>query len=278
MLDPDTQRHYSRLAAWVAERTRSRPCPVFGINGAQGSGKSSLAIFLRHTLQTSQGLRAAVLSLDDCYHRRQTRRRLAHRVHPLFATRGVPGTHDTRLGIRLLSELRRLREGESLTLPRFSKADDDRLPESEGLPVYGPVDLVLFEGWCVGTPAQDECELLTPLNALEAGADSDGRWRRHVNDQLRTAYARWFAQLDWLIFLQVPGFDCVRHWRWQQERETAALHGKAGGQGLMSQDQLEVFIQHYERLTRHALRVLPECADALLTLDRDHAVFSSRLT
>ena len=40
-----------------------------------------------------------MLSLDDLYLPKAERLRLARDVHPLLATRGVPGTHDVALGV-----------------------------------------------------------------------------------------------------------------------------------------------------------------------------------
>jgi len=272
MLDPLTQAKYRELAIWMARRSQGQRCPIFGINGAQGSGKSTAAAFIAEELSTSFGLNAVVLSLDDFYLPRVVRQTLAADVHPLLATRGVPGTHEVALGI---ATLRRLRNGEQVAVPRFSKADDDQLPPQQWPVIEGPVDLVLFEGWCVGIPPQSLEELDTPVNELEAREDADGHWRRLVNAALGDAYAEWFAQLDALIFLRVPDFACVRHWRGQQERDTARLAG-AAAIGLQSSAQLERFIQHYERLSAHALRVLPGRADVLLRLGVDHSVIDIR--
>ncbi|GAC1633442.1 MAG: kinase [Nevskia sp.] len=277
MLDASTQQAYRALAEWVANRVRQHgACPVIGINGAQGSGKSTLGR-VGDTLQSVHGLHAALLSIDDFYLPRAAREQLAQTVHPLFATRGVPGTHEVALGRSRLQQLRTAAPGQRVLLPRFSKAADDRLAESDWPAATGRFDLVLFEGWCVGLPPQAEDALAAPINELEAHDDADGRWRRRVNEHLRHEYAAWFAQLDRLVFLQVPDFDSVRRWRWQQECETAAAHGPGPARGLMSQPQLDRFLQHYERLTRHALQQLPAQAEALLVLDRDHAVTSLRL-
>jgi len=273
MLDQRTLAFYRQLAAWMAGRERGQGASIFGINGGQGSGKSTAAEFLKDELLSAHGLRAVVLSLDDFYLPRADRERLALEVHPLFATRGVPGTHDVQLGIDTLEKLRELRKGASLALPQFSKADDDRMPEANWPSVNGLVDIVLFEGWCVGTPPQSSAALAEPVNELEARADAEGRWRGLVNEQLRTAYADWFSRLDTLVFLRVPDIDCVRRWRWQQEQDTAGA-ASSTAVGLQTRTQLDRFIQHYERLTTHALRVLPERADVLLTLGEDHAVSS----
>jgi D-glycerate 3-kinase len=106
VLHSTTEVHYRALARWLAAQAQSRSCPVFGINGAQGTGKTTLAFFLREALNESHGLRAALLSLDDCYLGREARRALATTIHPLLQTRGAPGTHDTELGATLLQRLR----------------------------------------------------------------------------------------------------------------------------------------------------------------------------
>lgn len=273
MLDPHTQDLYRQLATWMARRTRKgAQCPVFGINGAQGSGKSTAAAFLQSTLLHDHALRAVVLSLDDFYLTRIEREALAADVHPLLATRGVPGTHETALGIRTVELLRSLAPGQQLALPRFSKALDDRLPEKEGSMAEGPIDLILFEGWCVGLTPQAGSELVAPLNALEAQEDRDGRWRGYVNHRLGQDYADWFSLLDALLFLRVPDFECVLRWRSQQEAETARDARAGPNAGLQTPQQLGRFIQHYERLTRHALATLPAAADVVMTLRRDHVV------
>lgn len=274
-LAPRTQSFYRDLAAWMAQRRGAQRCPIFGINGAQGSGKSTAARFLQGELSAVHGLRAVALSLDDFYLPRAARHALAAQVHPLFATRGVPGTHDPALGTRTLTQLRALTVGKTLALPRFSKADDERMPAADWQRVEGPVDLILLEGWCVGLPAQPQALLQTPVNELEAREDADARWRRAVNEQLGSSYAAWFALLDALVFLRVPDLACVRRWRWQQEQDTA-LGAQPAASGLLSQSRIERFIQHYERLTAHALEVMAERADVVLKLGEDHCVQTMR--
>lgn len=232
---------------------------VLGVCGAQGSGKSTLAEGLTQQL-TARGLRAATLSIDDLYLSHVERARLGEIVHPLFATRGVPGTHDVALGLRLLDAVR---GGQDVVLPRFDKATND--PAPTGTPVAGPLDVLIFEGWCVGARAQDDVALASPINALEAGQDSDMTWRRFANLALATDYAELFARIDRLVLLAAPGFEVVREWRIQQEHDLRARVGE--GARTMSDDQIGVFIQHYERLTRHILSDMPAYADLTLRLD-----------
>jgi D-glycerate 3-kinase len=251
------------LADWLAQVPRGAAAPITGINGAQGSGKSTLAARLAARLRERHGLHAVVLSLDDLYLPRAQREALARQVHPLLRTRGVPGTHDLELGVALLEDLR---SGARPRLPKFVKAQDERTPQSGWTAPPQAADLVLFEGWCVGTPPQDDAALVEPVNELEAREDGDGRWRRWVNARLAQDYPRLFGLVDRLVFLQAPDFDSIFRWRRQQELGNA----QAGGGMAMDEPALRRFIQHYERLTRQALAVLPRRADVLVELGPAH--------
>jgi len=238
---------------------------VLGLCGAQGSGKSTLASLLTEGLE-DRGRKVAVLSLDDLYLSRARRAERARGAHPLFAVRGPPGTHDVGAGISLLDALK---AGHPVRLPRFDKAEDAPAP-SETWPVLdGPVDVVIFEGWCVGATPESPEALAPPINALEARDDPHGVWRRAVNDALAGPYADLFSRIDRLVMLAAPSFEVVRAWRTQQEHDLKrrlAADGRTGAH-VMSDADIARFIQHYERLTRHMLRDMPARADLVLHLD-----------
>lgn len=262
--------HWRPLAAWIAARQTARGGPlIVGVSGSQGSGKSTLCRMLEALLAGEYGLHAATLSLDDLYLTRNERAALARNVHPLFATRGVPGTHDVALGISVLNAVRTGRAG--LVLPRFDKAQDDRVPEAEWPRLAEPVDVLLFEGWCMSARPQAEAELIRPINRLEAEEDPGGIWRRHVNAALAGPYRLLFDAPDLTIMLQAPGFEAVLGWRQLQE---AKLRARTGGG--MTDAQLARFVMHYERLTRHLLADLPPRADVVIPLDADHTVGTPR--
>lgn len=241
---------------------------VLGIQGAQGSGKSTLAAFYQWYLTRHHGLNIASVSLDDFYLSSADRRRLAQRRHPLLATRGVPGTHDTPLARTTLAALR---AGWPCALPRFDKARDEPLADADW-PQVAAADLVVFEGWCLGVPPQAPAELVAPVNALEAEEDADGQWRSWVNGQLAGAYQGLFAEIDYLLMLQAPSFDCVARWRGEQEQKLAQRRGDDRAAQFMNAEQLRRFISHYERLSRHALAVLPALADARMCLDAQREI------
>ncbi|MCD9097938.1 kinase [Luteimonas fraxinea] len=240
---------------------------VLGISGLQGTGKSTLATQVVRAAD-ARGLRAAVLSLDDLYLDRDARQALARDVHPLLATRGPPGTHEVALGLAAFDAVR---AGTPIRLPRFDKLGDRRLPEAAWPTVHG-LDLLLFEGWCVGTPAEPAAVLVEPVNALERDEDPAGTWRRWCNAALARDYPALWAGLDRLLFLQPPGFDVVFDWRLQQEQ---ALQAAEPGRGGMDAAGVARFVQHYERVSRQALRTLPDLADVVVTLDAEREIVAA---
>lgn len=216
---------------------------IVGIGGAQGSGKSTLSRVLQGLLGQGYGLQVATLSLDDLYYPLAHRRWMARHVHPLLSTRGVPGTHDVTLGLELI---RRFRCGQDLRLPRFDKGRDDRCLHTEWL--QGPVDVLIFEGWCLAATAQDEGALARPVNSLEAQQDTDGRWRHHVNQCLAGPYQKLFAQIDKLVYLQAPDWPTVIRWRQEQEHKRMMETGQG-----MDDAALSSFMLHFQRITEHQL-------------------------
>lgn len=261
--------HYLPLASWVIKKRVANQTLFIGMNGAQGTGKSTLAAFLRLALTSGARWCVAVLSIDDFYLTKTEREHLADRVHPLLETRGVPGTHDIGMLSAYIKKLRNLGMDTKIRVPFFDKARDDRAAAETWPVITGPVDVIILEGWCVGSLPQENDALLQAINPLEEQQDATGEWRQFVNKQLAGDYAALFAQLDALIFLRAPDFDAVYHWRLEQEQKLA-IGTSDSRAGIMNKVQIARFIQHYERITRANLMVLPETADVVLDLDAKH--------
>ena len=263
--------HYLPLARNLVDWRREQSGPLaLAVNGAQGTGKSTLAACLASLCEQVGGLRTAVLSIDDLYLTKAEREAMARDVHPLFRTRGVPGTHDVALGRSVLAALL---EGTQIALPSFDKSVDDRRPESEWPQSPTEVDLIILEGWCVGCAPEPEEALDEAVNDLERDEDPDGIWRRTVNDALARDYASFFGEFQRLVMLRAPDFECVYRWRGEQEDKLRAkVAGQADQSGVMEERALARFIHHYERLTRWMLAEMPSRADMVMRLREDHTI------
>ncbi len=259
--DPGVLRAALELADDALASVSRRPV-VIGICGAQGCGKTTLTRAMVGALE-GRGLLVASLSLDDLYLTRADRKTLAREVHPLLATRGVPGTHDVALGCAVFDALD---AGERVSLPRFDKARDDRSSREEWTIVEPGLDVLLFEGWCVGAVAQPDEALAEPVNQLESREDPEGVWRRYANRALGDHYRSLFTRIDSLLMLAAPGFETVFDWRLQQEEELRR-NSVLDADRIMDSAQVERFVRHYERLTRHILAEMPSRADVVVRLD-----------
>lgn len=245
------------------------PRPLaYAIAGSQGAGKSMIARAAVARLG-AKGRKVAALSIDDLYYGREERRRIAARTHPLFITRGPPGTHDVGRGIAIIDALK---AHQPARLPRFSKALDEPLPVEEWDEAPGDVDILIFEGWCLGARPSADAELEKPVNVLEEIFDSNGRWRRAVNTVLAGAYQGLFAKIDRLAYLRPPSFDIVKHWRWELEQAIAAQRPSGEAPGLLDEDEIDFFVQHYERITRAMMAGLPSRANLTIQLDERRRV------
>lgn len=277
---PETFSIYIPIARFMASRARRirerfGRAALFGINGGQGSGKTTINEFLRIILTRGLGLRSAGFSIDDVYKTFAERQAMARAVHPLFAIRSVAGTHDTRLAKETLTRLMHADENSRTPVPQFDKmargGQGDRVAPAAWPVIAGRVDVVIFEGWFVGARAQPAAALAAPVNDLERNEDPDGAWRHTMNHLLATDYRALFDLLDDLLVIQVRSMEDVFRNRELQERHLrrrladARRRGEETGElGAMSPDEVIAFIALYERTTRHMLETLP--AEAALTL------------
>lgn len=144
----------------VANSSAASPPFFLGLSGPQGSGKTTLATALAKTLRgTPHNLNVAVLSIDDLYltYACQSKLRELYPENRLVSCRGEPGTHDIGLGRKVFASLAQQRETK---VPAYDKSahqgKGDRVDEAYWETVKGPVDIIIFEGWCVGFRALPE--------------------------------------------------------------------------------------------------------------------------
>lgn len=249
----------------------STPC-IVAINGSPGSGKTTLSLLLQHILLCSQQ-RATILSLDDCYKTKAERRHLAHTVHPFLRHRGVPGTHDSDLATNTLSQLQSLTTDYAIPLPRFDKTTDDRQPQKTWPIITGPLDIILFEGWCLGITPQTEQALVTPVNQLEETKDAEGIWRRYVNTQIQDD-PLFSIDIPHYIYIQVDNFEQVIQNRCEQEKNLTDLHPSYTP---TSDQHMRHFLQLFQRLVTHLDDTMPSQAEIMISSDHNrHYTYTYR--
>ena len=153
----------------------------------------------------------------------------------------------------------------------FDKSADDRAPADQWVEIEGPIDIIIIEGWCVGSFPDSELFLEDPINEIEENADRRAIWRKFVNQQLGTTYQDFFDNLDLLVFLQAPDFESIFDWRLEQETKLAEERKNQDGK-IMGPAEIANFIQLFQRVTELNLKIMPSIADAVVTLNKDHGI------
>jgi D-glycerate 3-kinase len=269
-----------RLAAGVRQgRTGAY---VMGINGAQGSGKTTINHILQLILRAGFHCKVVGFSIDDLYDTYPQRLQKGRQISPILARVRGPGTHDLDLGIEILD---RLIEGKATRIPRFDKSlannQGDRVPESAWLEVSEAQDIVLFEGWNVGE-APFPNDRFDQRFAKLCTADGFSAWRDYyiaaLEDNER-GYAALFNRLDDLVMIRIHDFDEVYANREQAEAKlrrriaSKTTEGKStAGISAMTREEVRSFVDHYEPWTRHMLQEMPSRAKLVLWMGTGHRI------
>ncbi len=249
---------------------KKKKTKIIGLTGGQGTGKSTISNILKIILKEAYGLETVIFSIDDFYKTLNERKILSKKISTLFLTRGVPGTHDTKMLYNCVQNFKN-KNFKKLIIPKFDKSIDDRSPKNKWLKIKKKPNIVIFEGWCVGVRSQKKKDLIIPINKLEKQEDKKKIWRHHVNLELKKNYKKIFNLIDKLIFLKVPSFKFVFRWRLLQEKKLRITNK---GNKTMSDKEIKNFIMYYERLTKHMLKTLPKTADTVISIDEKHRLKS----
>jgi D-glycerate 3-kinase len=71
------------------------------------------------------------------------------------------------------------------------------------------------------------------------------------------------SRLDQVWYIQVPDWDCVVDWRWQQEQELAHMN-------LLSRHDVRNFLSSFEQIVKSMQRTHIEWADLVIETDQRH--------
>jgi len=245
----------------ASESKGEKPTPFFvGLNGVQGAGKTTLVTTLSKTLSSPPyNLPTLVFSIDDLYlpHSEQEALAKSHPNNALVQHRGQPSTHDVKLGTEVFAAISSRKS--DIRVPSYDKSAfsgaGDRLPESgweicnrQGEP---PVEVIIFEGWCVGFRAlsDDDVERKWKAAVEEYKSKGDaysgqlGRLQldsvKLVNNALRE-YDEMTRQLG--AFVHIDAEDPLYVYDWRQQQEAAMRASKGTG---MTEEQVNNFVNGY---------------------------------
>tara|TARA_A100000164_G_C21906083_1_gene773050 strand:- start:660 stop:1550 length:891 start_codon:yes stop_codon:yes gene_type:complete len=258
---------YLPLSEWIySVYIKDRKIKIIGLSGGQGSGKSTITGILKFILKKKYGLNLCIFSIDDFYKTKSERKKMSEKDHPLFLTRGVPGTHDIQLLNNILKKFKE-KKFKNLLIPKFDKSIDDRSKKYKWQKIKKRPDIVILEGWCVGATHQKESDLKKPINSIEKKFDQKLIWRRKVNYYLKNQYKKIFKKIDKLVYLKAPNFSYIYKWRLLQEQKMKlTLKNKK----TMSKQQVKEFIMFYERITKHMIKNFYKISDMTIFLDKYH--------
>jgi len=264
------KKFYIPMSFWIERKYKKKGKTLFlGVSGGQGSGKTTVTGILKIILKKFFKRQIHVSSIDDFYKTLEERNKMSNKIHSLFKTRGVPGTHDINLVKKFFNFIKK-EKFRKIKLPKFEKARDDRLKKKYWHSLKKRPEIVILEGWCVGAKPQSNSLIRKPINILEKYEDRDLMWRKHVNEKLKKEYKNLFAMIDHLIFMKVPNFNMVFKWRLLQEnklRKKSYLRTK-----VMSYNEIKRFIMFYQRITLQMIKDLSKSASVVMLLKKNHEI------
>ena len=261
---------YIPISFWIENKYKKKGKTLFlGFSGGQGSGKTTVAKILKIILKKFFKREIYVSSIDDFYKTLKDRNEMSHTIHPLFKTRGVPGTHDISL-VKKFFDFIKKKIFKKFKLPKFDKSMDERLKKKYWSNIKKRPEIVILEGWCVGAKPQSNSIINKSINVLEKYEDKHLIWRKYANEKLKKEYKKLFAMIDHFIFMKIPNFNVVYEWRLLQESK---LRKKShSSKKIMSYNEIKRFIMFYERITLQMIKDLSKSASVVIFLKTNHKI------
>ena len=258
---------YLPLSEWIYSiYQKDKKTKIIGLSGGQGTGKSTITSILKFIFKKKYNLDLCVFSIDDFYRTKSERIKMSKTIHPLFLTRGVPGTHDVKLLSNVIQKLKK-KNFKTVLVPKFDKSRDDRFKKIKWQKIKTAPNIIILEGWCVGATHQKKSELVRHTNKIEKKFDKKLIWRKKVNNLLKYEYKRLFKKVDKLVYLKAPDFNHIFKWRLVQEQK---LKLTSKSKRTMSKTQVKEFIMFYERITKHMMKNYSKISDLTIFLDKNH--------
>ena len=123
---------YLPLSKWIysfIRKIKKLKLLVYLVDKAQE--KYNNRSILKFIFKKKYGLDLCVFSIDDFYKTKITKKKMSKSIHPLFLTRGVPGTHDLKFLNKVIQKLKK-KNFKTVLIPKFDKSKDDRFKKTNG--------------------------------------------------------------------------------------------------------------------------------------------------
>lgn len=260
-LEINVQQPLEVLVPKIKARKLSSHQPIIlGITGLQGSGKSTWAAAIVDALSKHHNLRAITISLDDLYktHNDLIVQRDKDPANKLYRTRGQPGTHDEQLAQDFFQKVKTRDGATELKIPSFDKSkfngEGDRAPQEEWPVVKGAIDVIVFEGWCVGFQHLPDAALQAKYDAAQASkfndepesittlADHQLAHLQELNGNLKRYNETFMGPQHFDFFIHLDTDELKNVYRWRLQQEHAMIKTKGTG---MSDDAVRAFVRGY---------------------------------
>jgi D-glycerate 3-kinase len=185
---------------------------ICGIQAHQGCGKTSLTQIIKYILKNEYELNTEILSIDDLYLTHRELKDLKNK-DPRFKYRGPPGTHDLELSIKTLENVKNLKTG--FEIPRYNKSAHGGLGDrsDKGEKIFRPIDILLFEGWFLGSDPVEEKE----LENFQIDREKF-EFQKLINLKLHFYQPLW-KYCDYWVILKPKKYKYSRKWRAQAEKD-----------------------------------------------------------
>tara|TARA_B100001758_G_C18322220_1_gene563829 strand:- start:22 stop:951 length:930 start_codon:yes stop_codon:yes gene_type:complete len=259
------------ICFWISQKKKNKIPLIIGLSGGQGTGKSTLSKIISIILKKYFKFKVYNISIDDFYKTKKERELLFKTRHPLLITRGVPGTHDINMLSNFLKKIK-TKNFKKFKFPSFDKSTDDRKKKNQWHLIKYKPDILIFEGWCIGSKHQNTKNLKKSINETEKFFDKNLKWRKFVNLQLKNKYKKIFNQIDYLMYLKANNFNLLKKWRLKQEKKLLMKNNFTNNLKIMNKKKLSEFMQTYERITKHMLKTTPNYASVVIKLDNNHEI------
>ena len=261
---------------------------VIGVEGPQGSGKTYSSIRIKQDLSEAYpNFNIIQFSMDDFYltYEQQLAVNSQNEGNVLLQGRGLPGTHDVSLLLKVFEEL--LANDASrlpIQIPVYDKSahngKGDRQEPATWTKVDKLVDLIIFEGWFNGYMSiSNDKNLIKKWHSIKKKQypkfeNITDLQIVNINRNLGRYEAIW-KLFDLFICIKTSEINNVYKWRLQQEYELIRIKGRG-----MSDADVEQFIDRYMPiyyLYYDRLEVIQKQLKSLeLNIDESRTLLSSK--